>query len=83
MSRKSGSGLMPNADAAERRMGKGAYCSGSRLSVRSFPQIGFWKHEQNDSLQTTRMYLKKLGEKSFLECLGGMRNFLEFLEDEF
>lgn len=27
--------------------------------------------------------LKKLGEKSFLECLGSMRNFLEYLEDEF
>lgn len=38
---------------------------------------------KNDSLQTTKMYLKKLGEKSFLEHLPSMHNFLEFLEDEF
>lgn len=64
MSRKSGSGLMPNADAAERRVGKGACCSGSRLSVRSFPRIGFWKHEQKTiAYRQQKNVSKKAGEK--------------------
>lgn len=38
---------------------------------------------KNDSLQTTKMYPKKLEEKSVLERLGGMNNLLEFLGDKF
>lgn len=47
MSRKYGSGLMPNADAAERReWGKGRAALGAACLSDHFPRIGFWKHEQ-------------------------------------
>lgn len=47
MSRKYGSGLMPNADAAERReRGKGRAALGVGCLSDHFPRIGFWKQEQ-------------------------------------